>query len=137
MKRKRIIPLLSALLTACASTTTVDYAQLDLLDLRNQSEQLEQYWSPRAPHAPQYPTEAARARQEGCVELYFVIDEQGKTRDISVSDASSRRFINSAIEAVTQGGWQAAPANTKHQPVIASLKLYFMLDPDSSIDCGA
>lgn len=57
---------------------------------------------------PQYPPEAARARQEGFVEVEFTVDAAGKVTSVSVINAKpSRTFESSAVKAVKQ--WEFAP----------------------------
>lgn len=57
---------------------------------------------------PQYPPEAARAGQEGFVEVEFTVDPSGKVASVSVVNAKpSRTFETSAVKAVKQ--WTFAP----------------------------
>jgi periplasmic protein TonB len=56
-----------------------------------------------AAHSPVYPSAALRSNLEGWVDLEFVVDRQGETRDIIVTAAEpARRFDRAATEALAR-----------------------------------
>lgn len=59
--------------------------------------------------APKYPVSAAKRGQSGWVQMSFVVDEEGKVKDVAVLDHSGpNSFIGAAQEAVKK--WQYSPA---------------------------
>ena len=58
---------------------------------------------------PKYPIRAAKQGQDGWVQLSYVIDEQGKVKDIvSLNNGGNKAFIKAAIRAVKK--WKFEPA---------------------------
>jgi TonB family protein len=57
---------------------------------------------------PEYPRSAVQRSIEGWVDLEFTVDENGRTKDIVVTDASNTRYFqDEAVEAV--GKWRFEP----------------------------
>lgn len=65
---------------------------------------------------PKFPRRQAKLGQDGWVQLSFVIDEEGKVKDVIPLDhGGSKSFVKSAIRAVKQ--WQYSPAIVDGKPV--------------------
>ncbi len=65
---------------------------------------------------PEYPVDAARKRQQGWVELEFVVAEDGSVRDVTVLRAQPARvFDREAIRAIQQSRFE--PALRNGQPI--------------------
>ncbi len=65
--------------------------------------------------APIYPAELARKKLEGTVYILFVVDQNGRTRDLKVQKSSHPVFNNPALKAVKQ--WKFEPGKRKGKPV--------------------
>lgn len=65
---------------------------------------------------PKYPESAARAGQEGWVQVSFVVNKQGEVIDPIVEDSSGiRSFEKAALRAVKK--WQYSPASRNGEPI--------------------
>ena len=64
---------------------------------------------------PVYPSDAARNRQEGWVEVSFVVGADGKVRDASVVNATPARVFNAAALRAVQG-WTFQPRIENGKP---------------------
>ena len=65
---------------------------------------------------PKYPKNEARAGNSGWVQLSFVVDEEGKVKDVvPIADSGSKGFVRSAIRAVKK--WQYSPAKVNGETV--------------------
>ncbi len=65
--------------------------------------------------APIYPPELARKSLQGTVYILFVVDQNGRTRDLKVQKSSHPVFNNPALKAVKQ--WKFEPGKRKGKPV--------------------
>ena len=66
--------------------------------------------------APKYPMRAARKNMEGWVRLSYVVDVEGKVKDIILHDSSGNRsFEKASIRAVEQ--WVYKPATKNGKPI--------------------
>lgn len=66
--------------------------------------------------APKYPTRAARKNMEGWVRLSYVVDVEGKVKDIIVHDSSGNKsFEKASIRAIEQ--WVYSPATKDGKPI--------------------
>lgn len=66
--------------------------------------------------APKYPRDAARNGQSGWVQMSFVVDEEGKVKDVMVLDNSGpKSFIKEARKAVKK--WQYSPASVNGESI--------------------
>jgi len=74
-------------------------------------------------HAPIYPISQVRERKSGSATIGFIIDTQGKTRDLRVIAADYPFFGSHAILAVQQ--WQFEPARKNGLPVEVREKVTF------------
>jgi TonB family protein len=64
----------------------------------------------RCPGVP-FPESAKRSRQQGVVELSFLIDENGEVRELKVLESGGQAFDDAVLETVKS--WRYEPA-TKH-----------------------
>lgn len=71
--------------------------------------------------APRYPDELARSGVQGRVELSFVVDREGKVRDVSVALSSNPAFEAPAMEAIAQ--WEFEPGAIDGRPVETRMRL--------------
>jgi len=76
---------------------------------------------------PEYTREARKARIEGVVQLFIVVDEKGKARDIKVSGSLRPDLDQKAIEAVTHWRFKPATKNGHPIPVHMSVEITFKL----------
>jgi protein TonB len=65
--------------------------------------------------APIYPPELARKQMQGTVYVLFVVDQNGRTRDLKVQKSTHPAFNNPALKAVKQ--WKFEPGKRKGKPV--------------------
>lgn len=66
--------------------------------------------------APKYPMSAAKKRQSGWVQMSFVVDEEGKVKDVAVLEHSGpKSFISAAQKAVEK--WQYSPAKVNGEAI--------------------
>jgi TonB family protein len=89
----------------------------------------------RAPQArtkanPTYPFEQRRTGVEGFVTVAFTVDRAGRTRDITVVNASHEEFVEPAVHAVRK--WSYQPALVNGVAVATSLQetVHFRIDPN-------
>jgi len=65
--------------------------------------------------APVYPPELARKSMQGTVYVLFIVDKDGRTRDLKVQKSTHPAFNNPALKAVKQ--WKFEPGKRKGKPV--------------------
>ncbi len=65
--------------------------------------------------APIYPPELARKGMQGTVRVLFIVDKDGKPRDLKVMKSTHPAFNNPALKAVKQ--WKFEPGKRKGKPV--------------------
>lgn len=82
-----------------------------------------------------YPPHIARSRQDGWVQLSFVIDQEGQVKDITPLDnGGSDAFIDEAVRAVAK--WQFEPAMEDGKPIEQcsnNLQVNFMITNGGAI----
>jgi len=71
--------------------------------------------------SPIYPSDAARSRQEGWVEVAFTVSADGKVKDASVVTATPPRIFNAAALRSVQG-WVFQPRLENGKPVEQSIR---------------
>lgn len=73
--------------------------------------------APRQSYAPdpKYPAKAWRARQEGEVKLWVIVDKDGLPRDARISHSLSPELDNAALDAVSK--WKFSPATRYGKPI--------------------
>lgn len=92
--------------------TTIPASQLELID---------------AP-APVYPPDARASRVEGWVDLEFVVDRNGRPRDVVVVDSRpGERFVDAALAAVAGHRYRPFELNGRIYERRASLRVRFTL----------
>ncbi len=64
---------------------------------------------------PLYPPEMARKGLQGTVYILFIVDRNGRTRDLKVQQSSHPSFNNPALKAVEQ--WKFEPGQRRGKPV--------------------
>jgi len=65
--------------------------------------------------APIYPPELARKNMQGTVYVLFIVDKNGRTRDLKVQKSTHPAFNNPALKAVKQ--WKFEPGKRKGKAV--------------------
>ena len=70
---------------------------------------------------PEYSEEARKAKYQGTVLLWLIVDPDGKPRDIKVSRALGMGLDQKAIEAVRK--WKFAPAEKDGRPVAVQINV--------------
>lgn len=65
--------------------------------------------------APIYPPELARKGMQGTVYILFIVDKNGRARDLKVQKSTHPAFNNPALKAVKQ--WKFEPGKRKGKPV--------------------
>jgi TonB family protein len=84
--------------------------------------QLDQAPAPEGPRArPVYPFELKKKRIEGEAIIKFIVDTDGATRNIEISQASHPAFGKAAADAVSQ--WRFTPGIKNGQPVNTRLQI--------------
>ncbi|MBN1237181.1 MAG: energy transducer TonB, partial [Gammaproteobacteria bacterium] len=79
--------------------------------------------------APAYPEAARRFDAEGWVDLDFVVDTDGRTRDITVLDSRpGDRFDEAAVEAVRQQRYEPFELDGRRYARRLQLRIRFTLD---------
>ncbi|MDB5971255.1 MAG: energy transducer TonB [Hydrocarboniphaga sp.] len=74
--------------------------------------------------SPDYPDKAVAHSVEGWVELEFVVDTDGKVRDVSVLNAEpAKMFESSAVRAIQK--WVFSPALRNGAPVESQMRRKF------------
>jgi protein TonB len=71
--------------------------------------------------SPVYPSDAARSRQEGWVEVAFTVSADGKVKDASVVTATPPRIFNAAALRAVQG-WVFQPRLENGKPAEQSIR---------------
>lgn len=99
-KKVFYIPLLALLSSyVCAEQTTIDSRLIESYSKAKAKERVK----------PKYPMKAAKKGRDGWVQLSYVIDEQGRVKDVvSLHNGGDDAFVRAAISAVEQ--WQFEPA---------------------------
>ena len=82
---------------------------------------------------PVYPAQMMASRLQGSVTVEFIIDEEGRTRDLRLIRSTYKEFEAPALEAIRQ--WRFEPARKDGRPIsqLASQRLDFSMDGESSI----
>jgi protein TonB len=70
---------------------------------------------------PVYPSDAARNRQEGWVEVAFTVGADGRVKDASVVSATPPRIFNAAALRAVQG-WTFQPRVENGKPAEQSIR---------------
>lgn len=70
---------------------------------------------------PEYTREARKAKIEGAVQLFIIVDEKGKARDIKVSGSLRPDLDQKAIEAVRN--WRFKPATKSGHPIAVHMNV--------------
>ncbi len=76
---------------------------------------------------PEYSEEARKAKYQGTVVLYVVVDERGMPRDLKVIRALGLGLDEKALEAVQQWRFRPGYLNGKPVPVAATIEVNFRL----------
>lgn len=76
---------------------------------------------------PEYSEEARKAKYQGTVVLYVVVDEKGMPRDLKVIRALGLGLDEKAVEAVQQWRFRPGYLNGKPVPVAATIEVNFRL----------
>ena len=87
---------------------------------------------PRLIHkvAPEYSKEARKAKFQGTVVLYVLVDEKGDPRDVKVVRGLGLGLDQKAIEAVQQWRFEPGLKNGKPVPVGSQIEISFRLTRD-------
>lgn len=81
-------------------------ADLDISSIFNMDD-LDQRPRPTSQPMPKYPRALQRKKISGSVQMRFVVDENGRVRDIEVLDASHKEFADAAVDALER--WKFEP----------------------------
>ena len=81
---------------------------------------------------PEYTEEAIKAKFEGYVVLYLVVDENGNTRDIRVVRAARFGLDQKAIEAVEKWKFRPSTKDGRFVAVSAQTEVHFRYPEKSS-----
>ena len=83
---------------------------------------------------PQYPISAARDGLSGCVNLSFVVNNEGRATEQQVTDSFPKGvFDKKAIEALKRWRWKPTAANPDNQPARSTVQLDFMVQYSKNI----
>jgi protein TonB len=135
---KRIILLTSVLaLSACTTISNAEDSETQPLDFVGNKNALEEMWIVAKKDYPVYPIDAARKGISGCVDFLFMIDSDGKARNIQVIKAvPDSTFIRSATKSLKKFRWQPTELNNLRQPAMTTLQLDFSTTPVMKVaDC--
>lgn len=137
MKRLISVLLLSALAVACESNDVAETnAQskkepFNYLDLTGDDSKdlINEYWIVKRRVEPRYPSEAARDRVSGCVDMTLGIDSEGKLMGVKVIKSyPDGVFDNYAVAALSKWKWVPTAANNDRMPVLTNVKMDFMVE---------
>ena len=76
---------------------------------------------------PQYSDEARKAKYQGVVVLWAIIDAEGKPRDLKVARSLGMGLDEKAIEAVRQWRFQPAMKDGRPVSVMVNIEVSFRL----------
>jgi TonB family protein len=76
---------------------------------------------------PEYSEEARKAKYQGTVVLYVVVDERGLPRDLRIVRALGLGLDEKAVDAVKQWRFRPGYLNGKPVPVAATVEVNFRL----------
>ena len=83
---------------------------------------------------PQYPISAAKDGLSGCVNLSFVVNNEGRATEQQVTDSFPKGvFDKKAIEALKRWRWKPTAANPDNQPARSTVQLDFMVQYSKNI----
>jgi protein TonB len=135
MKKYLVISLIS-LLAGCASNQlTTDSQAVDGGREQPAGEsEFASLWTLTKRVNPQYPISAARDGLSGCVNLSFVVNNEGRATEQQVTDSFPKGvFDKKAIEALKRWRWKPTAANPDNQPARSTVQLDFMVQYSKNI----
>ena len=97
------------------------FSDIQTTDLQPQEKPI---WQRIKPSKVSYPKELAMSKSAGCVVLSFDINEDGKTENIKVVEASSKRKISQYTKRMLKK-WRWSLANAKATPTSESRLIRF------------
>ena len=135
MKKYFVISLIS-LLAGCASNQLTKDSQAVDSGLEQPADESEfaSLWTQTKRVNPQYPISAARDGLSGCVNLSFVVNNEGRVTEQQVTDSFPKGvFEKKAIEALKRWRWKPTTANPDNQPARSTVQLDFMVQYSKNI----
>ena len=135
MKKYLVISLIS-LLAGCASNQlTTDSQAVDSgLEQPADESEFASLWTQTKRVNPQYPISAAKDGLSGCVNLSFVVNNEGRVTEQQVTDSFPKGvFEKKAIEALKRWRWKPTAANPDNQPARSTVQLDFMVQYSKNI----
>ncbi|MCP4863341.1 MAG: energy transducer TonB [Alteromonas sp.] len=135
MKKYLVISLIS-LLAGCASNQlTTDSQAVDSgLEQPADESEFASLWTQTKRVNPQYPISAAKDGLSGCVNLSFVVNNEGRVTEQQVTDSFPKGvFEKKAIEALKRWRWKPTTANPDNQPARSTVQLDFMVQYSKNI----
>ena len=128
MRSSHILLPLTLFLVSCASTTKVEEAKIDYIDLsgKEQTELVDKYWSVYKRIEPRFPVSAAKRKITGCVDIIVGIDQNGESTGYKVRSSYPKGvFDKSAAAALVKWKWKATEENKDNKPVLTSVRMDF------------
>ncbi|WDE13713.1 energy transducer TonB [Thalassomonas haliotis] len=130
MKHHVITLLCLFALTACNSTAP-NHTNLPLTE----AELLTNKWQPLKRVEPLYPLESAKADEDGCTTLEYVITPDNQIEDIKVLESSNRYFARQAKSALIRWNWPQLKKNIISVPVKTRTRFEFCIEKQGEKHC--
>ncbi|MCH8536225.1 MAG: energy transducer TonB [Alkalimonas sp.] len=123
----------SIILLGCSNTTPPPPEQFPDLPL-TEAELLTPQWQELERITALYPVEDARAGNNGCATIEYVITPDYQLADIKIIDATSRHFALEAARAITRWSWSELAPGKLTEPVKTRTRFEFCLEHNEG-DC--
>ncbi|WP_299774634.1 energy transducer TonB [uncultured Pseudoteredinibacter sp.] len=112
------------ILQACSSPQMV-FEEEDILAVPADSNE---YWETVISHKPRYPWRAFNIGLDGCVNVSYVINKEGKPRSFKILKSSVERvFDSAALTAVQKFRFKPSDDNPERRIVRTNIVVYFLI----------
>ena len=122
-----IIGLAPLILLGCKATDSATQQSFEHLSVV-QGEILDQKWSNLKRFPPLYPIEEARASNEGCATVEYVVTPNYEIEDIKVVQSTSKYFAKEAKKNVAKWKWGNLPKGIIKDPIKTQTRFEFCLE---------
>ena len=131
----QLLSLLVVSLTGCSSSPPMDPDPIDSASIVLNAEDIDKYWNSHKKVAPIFPTREMRSGVYSCINVLFVIGEDGLVHSPKVIAAFPKRnkhFEKASITAVKKFIYTASAENESKERVITSNVFTFFVTADRS-----
>lgn len=120
--------LLLLLLSGCANNpVTIEQIQIDRSQLVHLSSSDRSMWVPIKKVPPQYPSSALMSGVQGCVNVEFIVDSDGKPKNARIVKAIPEKIFDQvSINATAKFSFEPAATNATRKPMITNNTFTFM-----------